>query len=391
MPKSSIFLPATLGMLTAFGPFVTDFYLPVLPEMAGHFHTTPALMSMSLTTGMIGLAGGQLFIGPLSDKFGRKHLLVASMLLFAAASALCIWASNIFIFNLARLFQGIAGAGGIVISKSMATDLYTGQQLTHFMAILGAINGIAPVCAPVVGGTMANLTNWQGIFAALLAIGIILLVCCALLTETLSSGKRLKKNILQIYANLFRVFQNPTFSLCAFAQMFCHFTLFGYIAASPFILQQTYSLNPFFYSLCFGTNALAIGIGSICAARFKQTTKSLKCGAINITVATLLLGLCLTLHAPLLPVMIFYIYTLFSFGLTQPGLTATAMDTERHNAGAASAIFGASAFLAGAIVSPIVTIGQIPVTSSIVMLCGALGAATLIFLLSRRLTLAPKA
>lgn len=390
MPKSSIFLLATLGMLTAFGPFVTDFYLPVLPQMAGHFHTTPALMSMSLTTGMMGLAGGQLFIGPLSDKFGRKRLLVISMLLFAAASALCIWATNIFIFNLARFFQGIAGAGGIVLSKSMATDLYTGPQLTHFMAILGAINGIAPVCAPVVGGTMANLTSWQGIFATLLAIGIILLVCCVLLTETLSPSQRLKKNLFQIYANLFRVFKNQTFSLSTFAQMFCHFTLFGYIAASPFILQQTYSLNPFLYSLCFGTNALALGIGSICAAKFKQTTSSLRCGAINLTVATLLLGLCLILHAPLLWLMLFYVYTLFSFGLTQPGLTATAMDAERHHAGAASAIFGASAFLAGAIVSPIVTIGQIPVTSSIVMLVGALGASALILPLTRRLTLTPE-
>lgn len=119
--KIGVFIPATLGMLTVFGPFVTDFYLPVLPEMSEFFHTSPALASLSLTTGMIGLA---------------------------------------------------AGAGGIVISKSMSMDMFSGKELANFMAILGSINGIAPVCAPVIGGLMAGFTSWQGVFGLLLASAI---------------------------------------------------------------------------------------------------------------------------------------------------------------------------------------------------------------------------
>lgn len=187
--KIGVFIPATLGMLTAFGPFVTDFYLPVLPEMSEFFHTSPALASLSLTTGMIGLAIGQVFIGPLTDKFGRKKILVGSMLMFAIASVLCILAPNIYIFNLMRLFQGLAGAGGIVISKSMSTDMYSGKELANFMAILGSINGIAPVCAPVIGGLMAGVTNWQGVFGLLLGIGIIPMLCSARLPETLTPRK----------------------------------------------------------------------------------------------------------------------------------------------------------------------------------------------------------
>lgn len=122
-----VFIPATLGMLTAFGPFVTDFYLPVLPEMSEFFHTSPALASLSLTTGMIGLAAGQVFIGPLTDKFGRKKILVGSMPMFTIATVLCIIAPNIYIFNLMRIFQGLAGAGGIVISKSMSMDMFSGK------------------------------------------------------------------------------------------------------------------------------------------------------------------------------------------------------------------------------------------------------------------------
>ena len=370
--KIGVFIPATLGMLTAFGPFVTDFYLPVLPEMSEFFHTSPALASLSLTTGMIGLAIGQVFIGPLTDKFGRKKILVGSMLMFAIASVFCILAPNIYIFNLMRLFQGLAGAGGIVISKSMSTDMYSGKELANFMAILGSINGIAPVCAPVIGGLMAGFTNWQGVFGLLLGVGIILMFCSARLPETLTPEKRIQKSIMQVYANLFRVFRNRLFTLSTLAEMACFFTFFAYISSSPFILQQIYGLSPFHFSLCFALNALTIGIGAALGPQFKHTNTALKCGAIDFMIAAVCLSFCLYVHAHLVVVMGFYIYLMISFGLMQPGLTATALDAERKNAGAASAIFGAAGFLAGAISSPIVALGKIEVSSSIEMIAGAL-------------------
>lgn len=385
MKKGAIFIPATLGLLTAFGPFVTDFYLPVLPEMAAHFNTSPALVSMSLTTGMAGLAVGQIFIGPLTDKYGRKGILTASMVLFAVASAFCIFSTDIAMFNISRLFQGIAGAGGIVISKSMATDMYSGQELAHFMAILGAVNGIAPVCAPLVGGVLSGITSWQGIFAALMLIGLALLVCSALLKETLLPSCRSQRGIGGIYANLFRVFLNRTFTLATCSEMLCHFTLFGYIASSPFILQQIYGLTPLQYSFCFALNALALGIGSALGAGFKHVSTSLRCGAIDLVIASACLTFCLVVHMPIWIVMAFYVYTTCSFGLLQPGLTATALDSERHNAGAASAIYGASCFLAGALVSPVVTMGRIELTSGIVMTVGAVACLTLVFPLARRI------
>lgn len=383
--KIGVFIPATLGMLTAFGPFVTDFYLPVLPEMSEFFHTSPALASLSLTTGMIGLAAGQVFIGPLTDKYGRKKILVGSMLMFAIASVLCVMAPNIYMFNLMRIFQGLAGAGGIVISKSMSTDMYSGKELANFMAILGSINGIAPVCAPVIGGIMAGFTSWQGVFALLLGIGIILMVCSARLPETLVPQKRIQKDIMQVYANLFRVFRNSLFSLSTLAAMACFFTFFAYIASSPFILQQIYGLSPFEFSLCFALNAFTIGIGAAIAPQFKHTNTALKCGAIDFVVATVCLSLCLYIHAPLAVVMGFYVYLLVSFGLMQPGLTATALDAERKNAGAASAIFGASGFVAGAVSSPLVAMGTIEITSSLIMVGGALLCLLLVLPLCKRL------
>ena len=383
--RGATFIAATLGLLTAFGPFVTDFYLPVMPEMAEYFHTSPALVSMSLTTGMIGLAAGQVFIGPLTDKYGRRHILIGSMVLFALASLLCIFSAGILMFNVARLFQGIAGAGGIVISKSMATDMYSGRDLAQFMAILAAVNGIAPVCAPLLGGVMSGVTTWQGSFALLMLLGLALLVCSALLRETLPPAARIHKSMLGIYANLFRVFRNSVFTLCTLSQMACHIMLFGYIAASPFVLQQVYGLSPFVFSLCFATNAIAIAVGSAIGARFKRTSDSLRRGALAMIGSTVCLAVILALHLPLVCVMLFYILTLFGFGLTQPGLAAVALDSERHNAGAASAIYGASAFVAGALVSPLVTIGRIELTSGVTMAVGALCALLLILPLCRRL------
>lgn len=383
--KGLAFTAATLGMLTAFGPFVTDFYLPVMPEMVEYFGTSPSLVSMSLAAGMVGLAAGQVFIGPLTDKYGRRRILLGSMVLFALASLLCIFSADIFMFNAARLFQGVAGAGGIVISKSMATDMYSGRDLARFMAILGAVNGVAPVSAPFIGGVMSGLTSWRGIFALLVLVGLALLVCSALLRETLPPENRIRRNIFSVYANLFRVFRNPTFTLCTLSQMVCHFALFGYISASPFILQQVYGLSPLLFSVCFAVNAFALGVGALLAARFRRMSFGLKLGAGGLVLATFSLVAVLHFHLPLFVVMLFYVLTLFSFGLTQPGLSATALDAERHNAGAASAIYGASGFLAGACVSPVVTLGKIELTSSLVMAFGALLAVALILPLCGRL------
>lgn len=380
-----VFIPATLGMLTAFGPFVTDFYLPVLPEMTGYFHTTPALASMSLTAGMIGLAAGQLFIGPLTDKYGRKRILVGSMLLFVVASLLCIFSGDIFMFNAMRVLQGQAGAGGIVIAKSMSADMYTGRELASFMALLGAINGIAPVCAPVVGGLMAGVTSWTGVFAVILAVGIVLMVCSMFLPETLQPANRIRKSVIKVYGNLFRVFRNSRFTLSVMAEMACFFMFFAYIASSPFIMQQVYHLSPLGYSLCFGLNALMIGVGAAMATRFRSQGTCLRFGGLGMLAGTLLLAFLLNTAMPLWIVMLAYIYTLICFGLMQPPLTAIALDSERDNAGAASAIFGASGFVAGALSSPLVGIGDITVTSGLVMACGAVVCLLFILPLSSKL------
>ena len=147
-------------MLSAFGPFVTDMYLPTLPSMADVFHTTASQVQMGLATSMLGLALGQIFFGPMSDKYWRKPILVASMILFASATMVSIFSPSIEFFNVCRFLQGLGGSGGLVLSRSVATDCCSGRELAKMLAIIGAVNGIAPVTAPVVGGLVSETVGW---------------------------------------------------------------------------------------------------------------------------------------------------------------------------------------------------------------------------------------
>ena len=139
---------------------------------------------------MVGLAVGQIIFGPLSDKYGRKPVLYFSLLLYIAATLFCCLSQDIDTFNFARLLQGLGGAGAIVYSRSAPTDLYSGKELAKIIAIVGAVNGIAPVAAPVIGGSVADLIGWRGIFYILLGIGVVITALVIPVKETLPKEAR---------------------------------------------------------------------------------------------------------------------------------------------------------------------------------------------------------
>lgn len=384
MKKIGCFLPITLGLISAFGPFVTDFYLPAMPEMAPYFKTSPSMVSLSLTAGMTGLALGQILIGPLSDKYGRKRPLIISIVVFVVASLLCVFSPNIHVFNLMRMFQGLGGAGGIVLSKSISADMFTGRELTNFMAILAAINGIAPVTGPVVGGVMTTFTSWQGIFILLLVLGIILFVCSCRLRETLQPDNRSHEGLRKVYGKIFCVFGNRKFTLSTLTVMFSFSIFFSYISSTPFIFQSIYGLSPFAYSLFFGVNAFTISVGSAFATRFHHVNTALKRSSINLMVSAVLVAVCQFCRAPLVVIIPCYTYLMVSSGLIQPVSTSIAIDSERENAGAASAVVGALSFVAGAIASPLASMRQILVSASVLIVLGALGCLLFALPLCRR-------
>ena len=189
----------TLGMLTAFGPICTDIYLPALPAITADFHTDASTIQLSLTSCFLGLALGQIFVGPLSDTFGRKIPLLISLVVFVITSALCASANDVMTMVVLRFFQGFSGAGGVVLSRSMACDLFSGTELTKFMALIMTVNSLAPIFGPIVGSAVIVFFSWRGIFGALVIVGIILVLLSVFkIPDTLPKDKREPKVVKSI-------------------------------------------------------------------------------------------------------------------------------------------------------------------------------------------------
>lgn len=368
------FVVVFLGLLSAFAPFVTDMYLPTLPSLGDEFNTSASMIQLGLTTSLVGLAIGQLFFGPLSDKYGRKSMLAMSIMLFCIATVLCVFSRGIEMFLAMRFFQGIGASGGIVLSRSVAADLYRGRQLAKMMAIIGAVNGVAPVVAPVIGGVVASFAGWQGIFMVLLAIGLLLLMMNLFFHESLSRSMRATGSILSMMGCYRDVFANREFMAYATTFAMSQGVLFAYIAAAPFIVQHNFGFDEMQFSVVFGINALAIGLGSAMSMRFKTMQKASHfgtCGMLVMAVAMLVSNL--TLRS-------FWGYEvatwfmLLAMGFVFTGATTVAMDKGRDHIGAASATVGASGFIIGGLVSPLVGIGDVLIASPVVCICCALVA-----------------
>lgn len=372
--NSSTFILLFLATLTAFGPFVTDMYLPTLPEMVTFFHTSSSLVQLGLTTSMVGLAAGQLFFGPLSDKYGRRPLLIAGMCLFLLATAGCLYSSTIMQFVGWRLVQGIGGASGIVISRSVAADKYSGRELVKMLAIIGAINGIAPVAAPIGGGVLAEHIGWQGIFWVLLILGIILLTGCFHFVETLLPERRDRQGWTHIIHNFGTVLHNRLYVCYILQFAFSQGVLFAHIASAPFIMQTHYSFSPMLFSFCFGLNALAIVVAAALSARFRHPELVLYRGSQAMLVLALLLLVALGNHCGFWVYEILLIGLLVTLGFSFTSSNALALNAERTHSGTASALLGALGFASGGLVSPLVGIGDILLSTGIVFTLAALGA-----------------
>lgn len=363
--NSKVFLLVLLGMLSAFGPFMTDMYLPSLPAMADYFSTSSSMVQLGLTTSMIGLAIGQIFFGPLSDKYGRRPLLLASMLLFVISTVFCLFAPNIHSFVTLRLIQGIAGAGGIVISRSVATDKFSGKDLAKMLAVIGAINGVAPVAAPVLGGLLTGSVGWKGIFVILLLIGIVLGIGCIRFKESLPAEKRSKAGVVSTFRSFGDIVRNRRYMLYVLQFAFAQGILFAYIASSPFIVQQHYGFSPFAFSICFAVNAVAIGVAAAFSVKFRRMETGTLTGCIGMVVLSLFIMAALYSDCGFWIYELLMFALLFMMGLTFTSTTTLAMDSERRYAGAASALLGALGFAFGGIVSPLVGLGNILVSTGI--------------------------
>ena len=252
-----------LGMLEAFGPLSMDLYLPQLPQLAASLDTTEALAQATMSACMIGLGLGQLVAGPLSDRLGRRLPLMVGVSAFAVLSLLCALAPTIEVLLVVRFLQGLAGSAGIVICLAIARDQFEGVELSRMLSLLFLVSGTAPIVAPVVGGQLALIMDWRGIFGVLSAVGVVLLLVVVLaLPETLPPAARHGGGLRTLRRHAGAVVRDRLFMavLCAAAGGGVAF--FTYLSMSSFVLQDEFGLSPQSFSLAFAAGALASIAGS---------------------------------------------------------------------------------------------------------------------------------
>lgn len=354
-----IYLIFYLVLISALGSFVNDMYTPSLPAMCKWFGCSVSLAQMGLTTGMVGLGVGQLLLGPLSDRYGRLPVLYSSIGLFIVAAVASVFSTSIHIFNTCRFFQGIGASGGYFLARTIPADIYSGRNLAKLMALIGGINGIAPASAPVIGGITADSFGWKGVFILLAIFAGIVLIAGLSMKETLPTSARTTGKWWKSMTGYKVLLKNRNFMIHVAFKGLALGLLFAYISATPFILQHTYGLSQTNYGLIIGLNSIFVAVGSMLALKFHPLKKAAGLGCIVLAGGVIGESMALYMVHSLLVFEIFAIVILFGLGLIFSTTNTLAMNEGRMQAGEASSVLGVSGYVVGAIVSPLVGIGNI--------------------------------
>jgi DHA1 family bicyclomycin/chloramphenicol resistance-like MFS transporter len=352
-----------LGGLSTFGPLSLDLYLPALPRLTADLGATEALGQASMSVCMIGLAVGQLLVGPFSDRIGRRRPLLVGVALYAVTSLLCAFAPTIEALLVLRLIGGLAGAVGLVVSRAMVRDLYSGDAAARAFSLLMVVGGVAPVIAPVLGSQLLRITDWRGLFVTLALIGAVLLVAAFTQPETLPPARRRAGGFADTRRALAGVLRDRTFLIptLVFALVCCG--MFVYIAMGSYVLQgEPYRLGAQAYGIVFAVNAVGISLASRFSALLVRRIGAPRSLVVAVAVSVtggvaLLLGVLLTdsVWAVLPPLFL----VVSSVGIVAPNATALALAGQGEAAGSASALLGLTQFAFGAVVPPLVSLGGV--------------------------------
>lgn len=391
-PASPSHLPlpvlVVIGALTAVPPLVTDFYLPGLPSMARSLGAPDSLAQLTISLCLLGLALGQLFVGPLSDRVGRMRPLRWGVALLAATSFLCAVSGSLWILLIARLLQGLAGSAAVVIARAIVRDVYDGPRVAKVFSELMLVMGLAPVVGPILGGQLLRFTDWRGIFVALGIVTSVLLVASwTVLHETRPPGAI--PLAVRTRRTLWALVRDPHFAAYLVVTGLGGVILFTYIGMSPFVLQDGYGLSAVGYSIVFGANAVGLVLGSQLNARLVMrigAATMLRAGLTLMLVASALVMVAQWLGATKLLVLVPLWFVLVGFGAVMGNAAALALEPHREIAGTASALLGAANFVLGGLVPPLVSAGGTggPVMGLTMTIAGAAALGTLVVATRRR-------
>lgn len=389
MLRSETFaLTALLAALTAIAPLTTDMYLPSLPDIARQLDASTAQVQLTISAYLIGYAVGQLFYGPMSDRHGRKPVLLAALALYCAASLACALSTSIEMLIAARFVQALGGSGGIVLARAIVRDLYSGVRAGRELSMIGSVMALAPVLAPVAGGLLQTGFGWRSIFFTLVAAGVAgASIVWLLLPETLARRAAEPVSPSTMLASYRTVARNPAYLAYLGIATASYAGLFAWISGASFVLQNLYGLSPFSFGVAFALGSIGYMTGATLAARLVMRLgidRTLGVGSVTLAVGGLgtVTALALGFGSAFSLVMPVAIY-LAGLGMVLPQAIAGAMTPFPERAGAASALLGfiqqSAAALCGAVVGWLLGQNAWPLALAV----AAMGCLTLVIWISK--------
>jgi DHA1 family bicyclomycin/chloramphenicol resistance-like MFS transporter len=379
-----------LGALVALGPFTIDLYLPAFPRVAAEFGAPDSQIQLTLTATTVGFGLGQLLVGPLSDRVGRRIPLLSATALHVLASVAVALAPSVPLLIALRVVQGVGAAGGGVVAMAMVRDLFGGQPLIRMLSRLALVSGLAPILAPVIGSQLLAVLDWRGVFWCLGAYGAVILVTAIILVpETLPAELRHMSGHATTRERYSALFHDRVFLGVALIGGMTFSGVFTYLSSSPFIFQDGYHLSAQEFGLVFGINSVGLVVASQSASRIMRRVAPSRVLVVSLPLILLAAG-ALVLDGlgdpPLLAVAIPFFVLVTSAGLTFPTVQVLALAGHGREAGTAASLLGAANFgMAGAI-SPVVgLLGVTPANAGIVIAATSVVALTSLWVLVRPL------
>ena len=389
--KSVILLIITLSMLTAFAPLSVDMYLPSLPTLAIVYDVNEAKIQLTLSSFLFGFALAQLIHGPLSDRLGRKPVIIFGITIYIIASIGIILSTNIETMILFRFFQAFGGSAGPVIARTIVRDTFDKDKSSQILSILFLVMSMAPLLAPLIGGQILIFFGWKYIFWTLIIFSFI---CLTLTVSTLNESLPIKYrskiaflDIINNYKNLFYSRHFIGFTLC---MSFGFAGMFAYISGSPFFIINFYGFSPQIFGIFFFVNVLFLILGSAFNAIYVKKIGTEKMLLIGSIISGVIGALIITnvFFFPEINYTILVLITFFMPSVTITGANATssALNIFPKNIGVASAALGAFQFTVGGISGYIV--GELYLITHfsmgiIIGICGLLNLISYLIFLRR--------
>ncbi|AEV84237.1 transporter [Actinoplanes sp. SE50] len=375
-----------LGFLTALGPLTIDMYLPSLPTITDDLHATAAAVQLTLTGTLVGLAFGQLLIGPLADAVGRRVPLLSGIAVHVLASICCVVAPNLAVLGSLRVLQGLGAAAATVVAMAMVRDLFDGLAAARLFSRLMLVVGVAPILAPTVGGLVLTWASWRGVFVVLTAIGLAIMAAAAVvLPETLPRQRRRNGGLLGTARDYGRLFTDRVYVGLILVAGLAMAALFAYVSGSSYVFQDEYGMSEQQFALIFAGGAVGLIGATQANVRLlrRWTPQRILSGSLlaGLGFAVVLLILAGTGAGGLAGILVPLWLVLVMVGLAMPNAPALALSRHGEAAGTAAALLGAVQFGVGALAAPLVgVLGVGAVAMAVVVFAGML-AATLVCLL----------